>query len=378
MGDQVWAVLTYAEPHALHPHRLDTRTIQKRLETTCTFWTDWSNRCTYEGPYQAQVLRSALVLKALTNAPTGAIVAAPTTSLPERIGGQRNWDYRLTWLRDASYTLYGLFTLGYTDEARAFGTDRTTAAFTTLRWFTVWAANALPVNCPRSTAPQLARCALATPPRWFALTRGENPVHLIYHRKGGTIGPDQWQFLSRLADHVGEVWTTQWHLGGPRPAHRASYSKVGLGRRRPRDPPRPTPRRRQSRAGVLPGPFANASNAGVVHDGRFVQSQRRARRLACRSLRRFVDPTARVALSHDPALLARSGPNTAATLTTAQAKRDFCRAASGSSTTRSGALKSAAPSLRHYARQRVLFGRVDHSPGACSATSPSVQPHGPH
>jgi len=88
--------------------------------TTQEYWWNWLKQCTYGGPYQAHVERSALALKLLTYAPTGAIVAAPTTSLPEWIGGERNWDYRFTWLRDASFTLYALFQLGFREEATDF------------------------------------------------------------------------------------------------------------------------------------------------------------------------------------------------------------------------------------------------------------------
>ncbi|MGI8607737.1 MAG: glycoside hydrolase family 15 protein [Candidatus Dormibacteria bacterium] len=87
---------------------------------TQQYWWKWINQCTYTGPYQLHVWRSALALKLLTYAPTGAIVAAPTTSLPEWIGGQRNWDYRYTWVRDASFTLYALFQLGFQQEATDF------------------------------------------------------------------------------------------------------------------------------------------------------------------------------------------------------------------------------------------------------------------
>lgn len=99
---------------------LPQRNFNAELAHTLHCWRKWVSSCNYQGPYAEEVQRSALTLKMMTYAPTGAIVAAPTTSLPEDIGGMRNWDYRYTWLRDATFTLYALNVLGFTDEARAF------------------------------------------------------------------------------------------------------------------------------------------------------------------------------------------------------------------------------------------------------------------
>lgn len=89
---------------------------------TLRYWRQWVGHCTYRGRWREMVARSALALKLLTYEPTGAIVAAPTCSLPERVGGPRNWDYRYTWVRDAAFTLYGLMRIGFTDEAAQFMT----------------------------------------------------------------------------------------------------------------------------------------------------------------------------------------------------------------------------------------------------------------
>ncbi|MBZ0297437.1 MAG: glycoside hydrolase family 15 protein [Anaerolineae bacterium] len=93
---------------------------QALFEATVNYWHRWLSQCTYTGRWRETVYRSALALKLMTYEPTGAIVAAPTTSLPEGIGGERNWDYRYTWLRDAAFTLYGFMRIGFTQEAGAF------------------------------------------------------------------------------------------------------------------------------------------------------------------------------------------------------------------------------------------------------------------
>ena len=102
------------------PPHLSHAQYQKLLQDTKDYWRTWLAQCRYQGRWREMVQRSALALKLLTYAPTGAIVAAPTTSLPESMGGERNWDYRYTWLRDSSLTIHSLLTLGFHEEAEAF------------------------------------------------------------------------------------------------------------------------------------------------------------------------------------------------------------------------------------------------------------------
>ncbi|MFJ3583677.1 glycoside hydrolase family 15 protein [Streptomyces sp. NPDC090127] len=116
-GEKVAFVLTWHPSHHPRPPLIDPYTA---LDECLTDWRDWAARCAYQGPYREAVLRSLITLKALTYAPTGGIVAAPTTSLPEELGGVRNWDYRSCWLRDSTLTLGALLSAGYVDEAAAW------------------------------------------------------------------------------------------------------------------------------------------------------------------------------------------------------------------------------------------------------------------
>jgi GH15 family glucan-1,4-alpha-glucosidase len=116
-GEQVSLVLTWHPSWADKPAPVDPL---EALRETRQFWSEWSGRCTYDGPYRDAVLRSLVTLKGMTYEPTGGIVAAVTTSLPEHIGGVRNWDYRSCWLRDATFTLQALVKTGYSDEAGAW------------------------------------------------------------------------------------------------------------------------------------------------------------------------------------------------------------------------------------------------------------------
>jgi GH15 family glucan-1,4-alpha-glucosidase len=116
-GDRIPIQLTWCASHEKAPAMID---VERDLSSTEQFWKDWVARCSYQGRWRDAVVRSLVTLKAMTFAPTGGVVAAPTTSLPEALGGVRNWDYRFCWIRDSSLTLDAFMVGGYIDEARAF------------------------------------------------------------------------------------------------------------------------------------------------------------------------------------------------------------------------------------------------------------------
>jgi GH15 family glucan-1,4-alpha-glucosidase len=116
-GQRVPFTLTWFPSHRPEPAPMNAL---DAVEGTTRWWQDWSGRCSFAGPWREAVVRSLITLKALTYAPTGGLVAAPTTSLPEQLGGVRNWDYRYCWLRDATFALYALMIGGYVEEARAW------------------------------------------------------------------------------------------------------------------------------------------------------------------------------------------------------------------------------------------------------------------
>jgi GH15 family glucan-1,4-alpha-glucosidase len=116
-GERRTFVLTWFPSHKIEPEQIEP---DELLASTHEWWSGWSSKCTYRGPWRDAVLRSLITLKAMTYAPTGGTIAALTTSLPECVGGDRNWDYRLCWLRDATFMLYALLGAGFTDEACAW------------------------------------------------------------------------------------------------------------------------------------------------------------------------------------------------------------------------------------------------------------------
>ncbi len=236
-GEEAFVVLTYQLPHELAPRRLTRDEVHAKLEATSATWAAWADRCTYEGPYREQVVRSALVLKGLTNGPTGAIVAAATTSLPEEVGGERNWDYRFSWLRDSALTLNALFALGYGEEAQAYvdWLKRTTAG----------RASELQIMYGVGGERLLPEVELD----WLEGYRGSRPVRIgngaysqfqldvfgelldtvwIYRQHGGEIDDVFWEFLGRVAGAVIDRWRLPdqgiWEIRGE-PRH-FTYSKV--------------------------------------------------------------------------------------------------------------------------------------------------------
>jgi alpha,alpha-trehalase len=236
-GEDAFVVLTYQLPHELESRRLSRDEVLAKLEQTTRTWSVWADRCTYEGPYREQVVRSALVLKALTNGPTGSIVAAATTSLPEEIGGERNWDYRFSWLRDSALTLNALFALGYTDEANAY--------MDWLRRTTAGRADELQILYGVGGERLVPEVELD----WLEGYRGSRPVRIgngaamqfqldtfgelldtawLWRRHGGEIDDVFWDLLSRVGGVVLEKWREPdqgiWEIRGD-PRHFV-YSKV--------------------------------------------------------------------------------------------------------------------------------------------------------
>ena len=214
-GQRMYAVITYESRFSHEVEAMDDSVVEEKLLEAVRYWEEWTATCTYDGLYPEAVHRSALVLKALTYAPSGGIVAAPTTSLPETIGGSRNWDYRFTWIRDASYAIYGLFILGYTAEAKAFREW--------LEWSTVGRARDLQImyglggerRLTEIEIPQLTGYRESKPVRVGngAYSQFQLDVYgelmdsaYLYRKYVGDLDEEYWEYLLRVVRFVLGHW----------------------------------------------------------------------------------------------------------------------------------------------------------------------------
>ncbi|HBS05104.1 MAG TPA: glucoamylase [Leptospiraceae bacterium] len=212
--DMQWLPSIEERPPEQHPTLEDLET---RLKQTRTFWKTWLSKCKYSGPYEEPIKRSALALKAMTYAPSGAVVAAPTTSLPEQIGGERNWDYRYTWIRDSTLTLISLMILGFKSEADAFRhwLRRTSAGRPQdlQIMYGIDGRRSLPeqelshLAGHRSSRPVRIGNGAVKQLQLDAYGSLLQAVHL-YARLGGEVSPSNWHYLSGLA----EIVTKRWEL----------------------------------------------------------------------------------------------------------------------------------------------------------------------
>jgi GH15 family glucan-1,4-alpha-glucosidase len=184
------------------------------LDTTVRWWRGWARRCAYDGPHRTAVLRSALTLRGLVNARTGAIAAAPTTSLPEATGGVRNWDYRFSWIRDSSFSVRSLAELGFVDEADGFARFVIRSAAGSVDDLQVFFGlggerhldeRELPLSGYRGARPVRIGNAAAQQVQLDALGQLLNLVWRR-HRRGATLDDDQWRFVRSLVDAAADRW----------------------------------------------------------------------------------------------------------------------------------------------------------------------------
>jgi GH15 family glucan-1,4-alpha-glucosidase len=211
-GESAWFVLRYDDDEVLP---IASYCSDDRLKQTIAFWDGWVSRIRYQGAHRAVVERSALTLKLLCYEPTGAIIAAPTTSLPEQIGGERNWDYRFVWLRDASFTLDALQGLGQQDEASAFMAflRRVTRKATASHLQIMYGVDGSR-NLPERTLPHLSGYCGSAPVRIGNAAVGQlqldvyGEVLATAYRWSRTspVGEGTWWSLSRLVDWVAVHW----------------------------------------------------------------------------------------------------------------------------------------------------------------------------
>ena len=233
-GEIVPFTLTWYPSHEREPA---AKRPMQMLADTEAWWREWSSRCTIRGPWRDLAIRSLITLKALTYGPTGGIVAAPTTALPEWIGGPRNWDYRFCWLRDATFTLYALLLAGYREEALA------------AREWLLRAVAGSPDDLQIMYGIAGERRLSETELPWLSGYEGSRPVRVgnaaheqfqldVYgeimgvfylgYRSGASASLETWHLLSALMEHLEKVWNQPdegiWEVRGPQ--RHFTHSKV--------------------------------------------------------------------------------------------------------------------------------------------------------
>lgn len=233
-GDRHWFTLTYGASWEPDPEPVDAL---QAIEDTEKFWTKWTRKLKYEGRYRVEVERSVIVLKAMTFRPTGGVVAAMTTSLPESIGGKRNWDYRYCWLRDTTFTLLAMTTAGYFDEASewqewllravAGSPDQVQIMYdlkggrSLVEWEVDWLPgyeNSRPVRVGNSASTQLQ------------LDIYGEMLDTFFHSLHGLKkrASDEFRALVLLLEHLEKIWQKPdagiWEIRGDR--QQFTYSKV--------------------------------------------------------------------------------------------------------------------------------------------------------
>ncbi|AKJ30058.1 glycoside hydrolase family 15 protein [Caldimonas brevitalea] len=233
-GDQASFVLTYTASHQSTPAAIDP---YEALADTEAFWQGWSGRCQHVGDWNEAVVRSHITLKALTYAPTGAMVAAPTTSLPEQLGGSRNWDYRFCWLRDATFALLSLLNAGYREEAEAWRDWLLRAVAGSPDQIQIMYGVAGERRLTESELPWLPGYEGARPVRVGNAAYGQLQLDVFgevadaFHhaRRAGLAATEVgWALERSLVEHVAQVWDQPdegiWETrGGPR---HFTHSKV--------------------------------------------------------------------------------------------------------------------------------------------------------
>jgi GH15 family glucan-1,4-alpha-glucosidase len=233
-GQRLHFVLTWLPSHDADGVTGDAELL---LAQTEQWWQEWANRCTYRGPYRASVVRSLVTLKALTYAPTGGIVAAPTTSLPEHLGGLRNWDYRYCWVRDATFTLYALLLAGYTAEACAWRDWLLRAVAGKPSQMNIMYGLAGERRLPEIELGWLPGYEGSAPVRignaaceQFQLDVYGELMDAMHLMRRGRLPPDEnaWRVEQALLDHLESVWSEPdngiWEMRGPK--RHFTHSKV--------------------------------------------------------------------------------------------------------------------------------------------------------